>query len=426
MVEKKFILFFQKQFVDIFFEMITRNTRKRYLHQDDDESCLICLEDFTNEIEFLWTTVCCGKKMCDTCFCNLMRSISPCPFCRSPEVVPGEYIHPKALFHQLRFSKFNTDSLSEAVMHFRYHREQCEYQYGPIGQWDVSNVTCMDNLFESFHPGVVNIRRWNVRKVKSMKCMFFQCKGSFDLSNWNTKSCEFMDNMFAASEMQTDIGDWDVSNVLDMGGMFAMSTFNGDISKWNVSNVVNMTCMFQEAKHFDCDLSDWDVSNVTSMVEMFCEATAFNSGLFTNTDKVVYMSSMFKKAYSFNQPVLFLTANVICMEKMFLDAFKFNSDISNLDTQKVQDFSCMFGSAVNFNQNISKWNLENCTSMTFMFYGALSFNQDISAWKFPKCTSLIKMFRGTAMVKDNKPMPVLTKIVKKWKMIPQAKDGLLY
>lgn len=135
---------------------------------------------------------------------------------------------------------------------------------------------------------------------------------------------------------------------------------------------------------------------------------------------------MFKKAYSFNQPVLFLTANVICMEKMFLDAFKFNSDISNLDTQKVQDFSCMFGSAVNFNQNISKWNLENCTSMTFMFYGALSFNQDISAWKFPKCTSLIKMFRGTAMVKDNKPMPVLTKIVKKWKMIPQAKDGLLY
>jgi surface protein len=42
-----------------------------------------------------------------------------------------------------------------------------------------------------------------------------------------------------------EFSKWDVSSVKDMGSMFlAAKSFNRDISKWDVSSVVNMPVMF--------------------------------------------------------------------------------------------------------------------------------------------------------------------------------------
>ena len=74
--------------------------------------------------------------------------------------------------------------------------------HGPIGEWDVSRVTDMSNLFKN--------------------------KKAFN----------------------SDISKWDVSSVTNMYAMFLGATsFNHDISKWDMSNA-NTRAMFFHAKAF--------------------------------------------------------------------------------------------------------------------------------------------------------------------------------
>ena len=75
--------------------------------------------------------------------------------------------------------------------------------HGPIGEWDVSHVTDMSDLFSD------------------------------------------------AALFNSDISNWDVSTVTTMRGMFNGATsFNIDISKWHVSSVTNMDSMFRGATSF--------------------------------------------------------------------------------------------------------------------------------------------------------------------------------
>jgi surface protein len=129
-------------------------------------------------------------------------------------------------------------------------------RYGPIGDWDVRDVTDMQELFEG--------------------------RADFD----------------------EDIGRWNVGRVEDMSFMFNGATkFNQPLDKWDVSSVKNMGYMFQYAASFNQPLDKWDVSSVKTMYGMFCGAAAFNQPLerwavADGTDK----TGMFGGAKSFKQP----------------------------------------------------------------------------------------------------------------------------
>ena len=120
-------------------------------------------------------------------------------------------------------------------------------EYGPMPDWDVSNVTFMELAF-------------------------------IDRTNFDA-----------------DISDWEVSNVTNMAGMYIRAeSFNQDISDWEVSNVTDMKKMFKNATSFNQDIGDWDVSNVTNMSEMFFVATSFNQDIGVwNVSNVTNMSGMF-------------------------------------------------------------------------------------------------------------------------------------
>ena len=103
--------------------------------------------------------------------------------------------------------------------------------YGPIADWDVSQVTNMSGLFKF--------------------------KRNFD----------------------GDIGDWDVSNVVDMSEMFYRAeSFNKNLN-WDVSNVRNMDKMFFNAHEFNGRIDSWDVSKVTSMDQLLYNARRFTSNI---------------------------------------------------------------------------------------------------------------------------------------------------
>jgi surface protein len=104
-------------------------------------------------------------------------------------------------------------------------------KYGPIEDWDVSEVTSFEKLF------------------------------------------------YGAKDFNSDLSKWDTSNCTNMNSMFhGASSFNSDLSKWDTSNCTNMFQMFSGASSFNSDLSKWDTSKCTdNMDDMFDGATAMSS-----------------------------------------------------------------------------------------------------------------------------------------------------
>ena len=142
-----------------------------------------------------------------------------------------------------------------------------------IGDWDVSNVTNMEELFHNMKDFNEDISKWNVSNVTDMRSMFH-----------------------GASAFNQPIGSWDVSKVDTMNHMFYNAkAFNQDIRQWNVSEVDSMESMFEGATAFNQPIGSWDVSNVRNMKSMFYGATAFNQDISQwNVNKNTDMRYMFE------------------------------------------------------------------------------------------------------------------------------------
>jgi surface protein len=116
----------------------------------------------------------------------------------------------------------------------------------PIGEWDVSRVTNMSQLFEGASSFNEPINNWNVTNVQDMASMF---KG--------------------ASSFNQPLNNWNVTNVDDMDYMFQDATsFNQPLNNWNITNVEGMNGMFKRATSFNQDLSMWEL-NQTEIRNMF-------------------------------------------------------------------------------------------------------------------------------------------------------------
>ena len=105
-----------------------------------------------------------------------------------------------------------------------------------IGDWDVSNVTNMDNMFQDADSFNQDINSWDVE------------------SNVTTMRAMFLDNNSSADAVHSD------------------NVFNQNLNSWNVSNVTNMKMMFYGAINFNQPLNSWSVVSVTDMTNMFHQA----------------------------------------------------------------------------------------------------------------------------------------------------------
>ena len=346
----------------------------------------------------------------------------------------------------------NNNELKTAVNMYIDNKEDAITIYGPIEDWNTSNVKSMMRVFIGKETFNEDISKWNTSKVTNMDHMFTNATlFNQNISTWDTSKVTNMDHMFThATSFNQDIGSWNTSNVHVMFDMFGEATsFNQNIGSWNTSSVYSMTNMFSQATSFNQDIGSWNTGSVGDMNLMFYQAKAFNQDISKwNVDNVVIYDSFGTEsplckgsmclippnlsnslacsgtqAKAFETKTDFLTAikayntnpcantgygnieywNTSKLTDMSSLGFgpDFNADISRWDTSKVKSMFRMFNEATSFNQNIGSWNTSNVTSMPFMFLYVSTFNQDISKWNTSNVMSMLFMFGGVTSFNQN-------------------------
>jgi surface protein len=258
--------------------------------------------------------------------------------------------------------------------------------YLDINNWDVTNVTTMDNLFKDKTTFNSDISGWNVSQVTDMSNMFENATMfNQPIGEWDVRNVTNMAGMFkGAAVFNHSLNTWNVSNVLTMAFMFEHSGYLGELNEWDVSHVTNMIGMFKDTD-FNSPLEDWNVVNVVDMSYMFKNATQFNQPIGEwDVSDVQFMNHMFNNATEFNQPIGDWSVGLVQdMIKMFKNATQFNQPIGEWDVGLVQDMSSMFENATEFNQPIGNWDVSQVQVMSSMFENATNFNQPIGNWLNP-------------------------------------------
>ena len=119
---------------------------------------------------------------------DLVRSFEPVP-----DVPSGQSYNDRST----GFKKIVDDWINPAT------RSSIETTYGPIANWDTSEVTSMDSLFRSKTTFNANISEWDVSNVETMLTSTFSILlFSFQRDRLSTKSFPFFFFLFS-SKMST-------------------------------------------------------------------------------------------------------------------------------------------------------------------------------------------------------------------------------
>ena len=107
------------------------------------------------------------------------------------------------------------------------------------------------NIKELLNKGETNLNCIDTSEITDMSNLFYNSKfeniNNIEVSNWDVSNITNMDSMFnECINFNCDLSKWDVSNVTNMKYMFQnCENFQAkDLDKWNVSNVKNMEYMF--------------------------------------------------------------------------------------------------------------------------------------------------------------------------------------
>lgn len=166
------------------------------------------------------------------------------------------------------------DVVQDYLYRGRTAREDTKDRYGPIEDWDTTQVTNMAGLFE-----------WKCDPPERSAYPQSTNTDDIGISKWNTAAVTNMYGMFLGNtRFNDDISKWDVGSVTNMRDMFGPyhcghsgipSIFNKDISGWNVEKVESMSSMFYMAKEFRQDISKWQPKSLRTAYGMFENTESF-------------------------------------------------------------------------------------------------------------------------------------------------------
>jgi surface protein len=96
----------------------------------------------------------------------------------------------------------SNDELIVKVREWLQNETQALSIYGPIGEWDTSNVTTMDSS------------------------LFSNTRFDEDINGWDTSSVTTMESLFSSTAFDKDINGWDVSEVKNMNELLRDAAFH--------------------------------------------------------------------------------------------------------------------------------------------------------------------------------------------------------
>ena len=190
----------------------------------------LCCTSISNQTSNLWCEqVACDPVYVDAGFCKW----TPCG--TSAPTVPPTTAPPVPPTTAPTRARLTDGTIYRAVSEWCYggqNQTRVEITYGPIAEWDTSQVTSMSGLF------------------------------------WDKFTCN------------PPIGNWNTAAVTSMARMFRNAIkFNQPIGKWNTAAVTDMRDMFYNASAFDFYLGTWNTAKVIDMSNMFTYAAKFSTGV---------------------------------------------------------------------------------------------------------------------------------------------------
>jgi len=219
-----------------------------------------------------------------------------------------------------------------------FSRRRVVDHYGPMSEWDVSEVTDMSSLFfmKEDHNldqkiDFFDLHFEEVEEIRRERETEDSDSELFEITN---------DDVFRRPVEK--LQGWSREQVITSLWSYM---FNEDLSKWNTGSVTDMSQMFQNCLSFNSNLSNWKVNKVKSFEGMFKNAQNFN-----NEDNSEDSESSVTEG---------------------------SSGIQNWDTSSATTMNSMFNEARRFNQPLSHWSTTQVTSMESMFKLALSFDQPL-------------------------------------------------
>ncbi|MDB9827673.1 BspA family leucine-rich repeat surface protein [Flavobacteriaceae bacterium] len=150
-------------------------------------------------------------------------------------------------------------------------------------EWDKVNYTAVDlawlkNVLNTFSDlSTLVTTKVEITNEASAEGLFLrtEIKGmeNWDVSNWTS-----MNGLFDSDKpIKSDLSYWDVSNVEDFRLAMQLETTNPNINNWDVSKATNMSGFFSDSsdnKYIEgIDLSGWNVTKVTTCNDFFGSIT---------------------------------------------------------------------------------------------------------------------------------------------------------
>ncbi len=140
-----------------------------------------------------------------------------------------------------------------------------------VSRWKTTNVTSIASMFATCESlqRITGLENWDTGKVTNMNGVFLNCSSlqELNIGNWDVSNVTSMENMLYAMPLKTlDLNNWKTSNVTSMENMFFSAKMESlNIGNWDVSKVKSVGQMFVYCYELSwLDLSKWDFSSLSS------------------------------------------------------------------------------------------------------------------------------------------------------------------
>ena len=311
-----------------------------------------------------------------------------------------------------------------------------------LSQFNTSNVTSMDHMFNGCSSLTsIDLSGFNTAKVTNMNEMFRNCDALTELDlefiDFNTSKVTSMNYMFAYCDNLVRIyvgSGWSTVAVTTSNNMFKDSyrLYGEKGTTYNASHVdasyahvdggpSNPGYMSDKKEAYACytpsnhtltfyyddyrssrtgttyDLNTgsndpaWYTDGINSDVTSVLIASSFADARPTTTYRWFFGMSLLQSIRAINY---LNTSSVTNMAYMFYGCNKLTSlDLSNFNTSKVTDMSCMFACEKLTSLDLSSFNTSNVTSMNSMFGACIELTSiDLSSFNTSNVTNMAGMF----------------------------------